>query len=230
MGQTHSILIMRHPETVANTSRFLSGRENVELSDKGCQQRLQAIEALVAARPDRIWSSPLDRCTTIAKAAAEQLHMDYEVHENLIELEFGSVQNVAYDKVAELGYPFPWHLDEAGHSLPAPGAESFEHLRSRAHALLEELLPLSGLTACITHGGFTRGLLGEMYQMPLETFWNMSIANVSTQILTCNGGVFRLVALGLSPQELKARATLGTLVGHDTTQTISGVITHENCN
>ena len=221
---------MRHPETVANTRRFLSGREDVELTERGERERLEAIEAVCAWGPDRVWSSPLSRCTTIAEAAAERLHVPFEVHENLVELEFGSVQNVPYDEVAELGYPFPWHLDERGRSIAAPGAEDFEHLRARAKALLAELLPLEGRTACVTHGGLTRGLLGAVFDTPLETFWNVSISNVSSQVLTCDGTTFRLAALGLAPREVVARAKDPSLMGNDTTQTISGVLEHEDRN
>ena len=44
---------MRHPETVANTRRFLSGREDVELTERGERERLEAIEA-VCANPDYV--------------------------------------------------------------------------------------------------------------------------------------------------------------------------------
>ncbi|MDD5800681.1 MAG: histidine phosphatase family protein [Coriobacteriales bacterium] len=226
----HRILVMRHPETVANTGRFLSGRKDVELTPAGERQLMQAVDAIVAWRPDRVWSSPLSRCQAIGREAAFRLGVPFEVHMNLQELEFGSVQDVPFDEVARMGYPFPWHIDAQGHSMPAPGAESFEHLRVRAKAFLEELRPLTGRTACVTHGGFTRGLLGAVFDTPLDTFWNISISNVSSQVLTCDGTTFRLAALGLAPQEVITRSMNPSLLGNDTTQSISGVIQHENRN
>ena len=76
----HRILVMRHPETVANTERFLSGRKDVELTSAGERQLMQAIEAVVAWKPDRVWSSPLLRCQAIAKEAAFRLGVPFEVH------------------------------------------------------------------------------------------------------------------------------------------------------
>ena len=217
----HRILVMRHPETVANTEKFLSGRKDVELTPAGERQLMQAIEAVVAWRPDRVWSSPLLRCQAIGKEAAFRLGVPFEVHTNLQEIEFGSVQDVKFAEVAAMGYPFPWRIDQNGHSVAAPGAEDFEHLRVRAKALLEELRPLEGRTACVTHGGFTRGLLGAVFDTPLDTFWNISISNVSSQVLTCDGQTFRLAALGLAPQEVVARSEHPEYLGNDTTQSIS---------
>ena len=217
----HRILVMRHPETVANTEKFLSGRKDVELTPAGERQLMQAIEAVVAWRPDRVWSSPLLRCQAIGKEAAFRLGVPFEVHTNLQEIEFGSVQDAKFAEVAAMGYPFPWRIDQNGHSVAAPGAEDFEHLRVRAKALLEELRPLEGRTACVTHGGFTRGLLGAVFDTPLDTFWNISISNVSSQVLTCDGTTFRLAALGLAPQEVVARSRHPEYLGNDTTQSIS---------
>lgn len=217
----HRILVMRHPETVANTERFLSGRKDVELTPAGERQLMQAIEAVVAWKPDRVWSSPLLRCQAIAKEAAFRLGVPFEVHMNLQEIEFGSVQDAKFAEVAAMGYPFPWRIDENGHSVAAPDAEDFEHLRVRAKALLEELRPLEGRTACVTHGGFTRGLLGAVFDTPLDTFWNISISNVSSQVLTCDGQTFRLAALGLAPAEVVARSQHPEYLGNDTTQSIS---------
>lgn len=217
----HRILVMRHPETVANTEKFLSGRKDVELTSAGERQLMQAIEAVVAWKPDRVWSSPLLRCQAIAKEAAFRLGVPFEVHTNLQEIEFGSVQDAKFAEVAAMGYPFPWRIDENGRSVAAPGAEDFEHLRVRAKALLEELRPLEGRTACVTHGGFTRGLLGAVFDTPLDTFWNISISNVSSQVLTCDGTTFRLAALGLAPAEVVARSQHPEYLGNDTTQSIS---------
>ena len=221
-GKTkHRILVMRHPETVANIEKFLSGRKDVDLTPTGEKQLLQAIEAVVAWKPDRVWSSPLLRCQAIAKEAAFRLGVPFEVHMNLQEIEFGSVQDAKFAEVAAMGYPFPWRIDENGHSVAAPDAEDFEHLRVRAKALLEELRPLEGRTACVTHGGFTRGLLGAVFDTPLDTFWNISISNVSSQVLTCDGQTFRLAALGLAPAEVVARSQHPEYLGNDTTQSIS---------
>ena len=216
------ILVTRHPETRANIAGTLSGRSDVDLSAEGEDQMYRAIRAIVAWRPDRIWTSPLSRCQSIAREAANALGIACEVNPNLAEIEFGRAQGLTLAQVRELGYDFPWQLDGEGRSHPIQGGESFEHLYARAGALLEQLRPLEGRTSCVTHGGFTRALLGRMMSVPLDTFWNVRIPNVSSQVIICDDGTFRLASLGLAPEEVVRRSENPALLGRDTTEKLSG--------
>lgn len=217
----HRILVMRHAQTVANVTHVLSGRTDVDLTPEGESQMFRAIDALVAWAPDRIWTSPLSRCKAIGEEAAVRLGVECEVNELLSEMEFGSVQGMTVSEVRELEYDFPWQRDAFGASVPAPGAESFEDVYARAYDLLDELFPLTGRTACITHGGFMRALLGAVFETPLTTFWNVSLPNVSSQVLTCDGERYSIEALGLAPEEVVRRAKNPELIGNDTIKNIS---------
>ena len=86
------VLFMRHPETLGNTAHLFSGRRNVELSDRGALQCARAVRALVDWRPDRILTSPLVRCRSIAFGAALCLGIEPEVEERLVEIDFGALQ------------------------------------------------------------------------------------------------------------------------------------------
>ena len=215
MPAKHRILIMRHPETVANIEHYLSGRSNVDLTDKGVRQMYRAIDALVAWKPDRIWTSPLSRCRAIAEEAAHYLGIECRVVQNLQEIEFGSAQNLTLSDLLERGYDFPWKFDEEGRSLPAPGAESFESLMARGAAVLDELRPLEGRAACVTHGGLSRALIGSALHVPVNSFWNLRLPNVSSQVLTCDGQTFTLCALALAPEEVMGRMAHPELAGTD---------------
>ena len=72
-GMRQRILVMRHPETPANTEHFFSGRRDVPLTPRGEQQREHGVDALVAFAPERIWCSPLSRCRNLAEEAGERL-------------------------------------------------------------------------------------------------------------------------------------------------------------
>ena len=191
MSDYHRILVMRHPQTTANIDHILSGRSDVDLTEEGERQLFRAAQAVVVWRPDRIWVSPLSRCKAIGEEAAVALGILCEVHPNLAEIEFGPVQGLTSAKLREQGYDFPWRLDE--------------------------LRPLEGRTACITHGGFTRGLLGAVMGTPLTTFWNVRLPNVSSQVLTCDGKTFTLAGLALAPEEVIQRMEHPELLGIDTT-------------
>lgn len=215
MAASHRILVMRHPETVANVGHYLSGRMDVDLTEAGVRQMYRAIDALVAWRPDRIWTSPLSRCQAIGEEAAHALGVSCTVVPDLQELEFGSAQGMTLSELLDGGYDFPWDFDDRGRSLPAPGAESFEDLLARAGRVLDLLRPLEGRTACVTHGGLSRALLGAAFQVPPRTFWNLRLPNVSSQVMTCDGRTFTLCALGLAPEEVMARMSHPELAGRD---------------
>lgn len=221
MAGSHRILLMRHPETRENMAGVLSGRIDVDLTPRGEEQMFRAIGAIVAWRPDRIWTSPLSRCRSIAEEAADRIGVECVVKPGLAEIDFGSVQGLRMDEVHALGYDFPWRIDGRGRSVPAPGAESFERLIARAGTVLEDLAPLEGRTACVSHGGLSRALLAAVFHTPLETFWNVTLPNVSSQILTYNNGRFALAGLALAPEEVVRRMEDPRLIGIDTTENIS---------
>ena len=217
MSDRQRILVMRHPQTVANIDHVLSGRSDVDLTEEGVRQLFRAAQAVTAWRPDRIWVSPLSRCKAIGEEAANALGIPCEVHPNLAEIEFGPVQGMTAGELRRHGYAFPWRLDERGHSVCPEGSESFEELIARAGRLLDERRPLEGRTACVTHGGFTRGLLAAVMGTPLTTFWNVRLPNVSSQVLTCDGQTFTLAGLALAPEEVVRRTEHPALLGIDTT-------------
>lgn len=204
------VLFMRHPETMGNTRHVYSGRLNVELSDLGAKQCVRAIEALVAWRPDRIVTSPLIRCRSIAYGAALALGLTPEVDERVVEIDFGAIEGKTAAEAAELGISFPWPQDPTGRSLPAPDAESFEHLIARAAGFLDDARTWEGRVAVVTHGGYTRAVMAAAYGMPLAQFWNMRIDNVSSQIFEGDGQRLRLKAFGLTPMEVTLRGRMAT--------------------
>ncbi|MFZ2755986.1 MAG: histidine phosphatase family protein [Atopobiaceae bacterium] len=217
-GERASVLVMRHPETEANVSRCFAGRRDVLLTPRGEEQRKRAVEAVIAWRPDRIWCSPLARCLCIAAPAAETLGIEVEIDDRLQEIEFGELESKGYDYAAGHGYTFPWPIDSEGVSHPCPGAESFEDLLERAGSLLASAEPLDGRTAMITHGGFTRALLGSAFGSDLGRFWHMTIRNVASQILTTDHEGFYLDAFGLTPEEVVRRSAAGALGGGHSTK------------
>lgn len=201
------VLFIRHPETLGNVANVYSGRVNVELSDAGARQCARAVQALVAWKPDRIITSPLVRCRSIAYGAALCLGMRPQVDERLIEIDFGAIEGLTSLEAKELGYRFPWPVDAQSHSHPAPRGESFEQILGRAQSFLDVAARFQGRVACVTHGGFTRALLGAAYGMDLDRFWDMVIGNVSSQIFVGkgDGSPLQLAAMGLSPEEVAAR-------------------------
>lgn len=198
------LLLMRHPETAANTNGYFSGRLDVDLSDNGLVQREHGVAALVAFSPDRVWTSPLSRCRDMALMAGERLGVPVEVVDELVEIDFGELEGVGSQGGSE-AWPFPWPLDADGRSMPAPGGESFERLASRADVLIQKIMGLGGRTACISHGGFLRMFFARSYGIPFDRFWALHLSNVHSLYYTSNGRQLLLGGLNLSPEEVISR-------------------------
>lgn len=213
MGEYGRVLFMRHPRTVFNDTGLLSGHIDVELSDAGVSQARRAAAALAAWQPDRILCSPLRRCRAIADEAAAALGQDVIVDERLIELDFGPLEGVEKAALEQQGLSFPWQIVD-GHSVAAPGAETFEQLIERAGHFVDYVATLPGKTACVTHGGFSRAVFAAVYHEPVELFWNRVIPNVSSQVFVSNGRRLALQTAGLTPEELHRRAD-ANFVPHD---------------
>lgn len=204
-----TILFMRHPQTQANVDMLFSGDADVFLTPEGEKQRKRAMSAIVSWNPKRLFSSPLTRCLSIAAEAAEYLKAETVIDPRITEIDFGVLEGTSWPD-----YPdYPWPLDENGHSIPAEGAESYEHVFDRAKAFLEDLKPYHGRTAAICHGGFMRILLAAVYDSNPNKFQHMEVENVSSMILTCDGNEFNLAAFGLTPEEIMMRRESGRIFG-----------------
>ena len=111
----------------------------------------------------------------------------------------------AIQEAHKRGWSFPWALDAEGHSITAPGGETYEHALARVQSLLDDLESVRGRTVLLTHGGISRSILRAIYGTPADRFWRIQISNVSSFVLSYDGKRYFLAALGLTPEEVKRR-------------------------
>lgn len=195
------LLLTRHPETVANLQRRFVGQVEVPLSGNGEQQRRRAVDGIVAWRPERIISSPMERCLGIAQPAADRLGIEVEVHPHLIEMNFGAIENLTAREVIDHGLCFPW--GDTRDRWPVDGAESMEAFMARTALEARTLSSLSGRVSVVSHGGAIRGLLSAWIGIEEEHFWQLSVPNVSSCMLEFDAdGNAYLTALGLDPEQV----------------------------
>lgn len=195
------ILLMRHPQTVANETHAYLGQRNAALTELGQRQCQAAIEGIVSWAPDRIYSSPLDRCLAIARPASQRLECPLVIEERVMEMGFGVLENMTNDEAVEAGLCFPW--GETADRWPAPGAESLEDFMQRCGSAARDLARLCGKTAVISHGGAIRAMLGSLFAMQTQMIWNIQIKNVNSTLLAVDedSNVF-LERFGIEPERL----------------------------
>ena len=208
MKIVHRVLFIRHGETEANVGSYFSGHTESNLTDKGKEQAKHAAKAIVDFAPDCILSSPILRCQHIAKLASEEVGCTFDIVDDLSEMSFGVMEGKHLSRLKDYGITFPWPRNESGVSEPCEGAETFEHAYERAARILEMVREGRGRTACCTHGGIMRCIIGQLLGIAYEPTWLLRIVNVSTLYLTCtDSGRITLEALGLTPEEVSFRST-----------------------
>jgi probable phosphoglycerate mutase len=144
--------LVRHGETPASRGRHLAGWIDVPLTERGESQAAALRPLFDGQRFDGVWSSDLVRALTTARLA----HGEPTPDRRLREISFGDLEGVGYMDMDEGAREALMRLD----GFRAPGGETFEELRARVLAFVEELPP--GRHALFTHGGVVRTLAREV--------------------------------------------------------------------
>lgn len=130
-GAPTRFLLLRHGQTELSVERRYSGRGNPALTDLGQSQAEAAAEYLaerggVAA----VISSPLQRASVTAEAAAKALGLDVTIDADLIETDFGKWEGLTFGEAAERDPDLHsrWLRDTG---LAPPDGESFDEVAHR---------------------------------------------------------------------------------------------------
>lgn len=152
---TAPICIVRHGETDWNKRGVLQGWLDVPINDLGRRQAHALAESLVDVGVTAVWTSPLVRAKETADIVAAHLHLPPPfIHAGLKEKNFGAVQGIPKDELAELN---PALLEQIVRRNPAAvfvGGESMDEFADRVLAAFDEIAGLCGdnRVLVITHG------------------------------------------------------------------------------
>lgn len=168
------MLLVRHPETEANVSGRLIGRNDSPYTAQGRAQLRRLPRKIARFGPDRIWSSPLERALRPAQRAAAVTGVPLIVDERLVELDFGRAEGMTFEEIAEAGIPFDYRNRDAP---VAPGGESRAEIEARTAAVCRELIEAGGRHAVVTHGGVFRAALVTLLGLSSSDIWAFHIKN-----------------------------------------------------
>lgn len=189
----HEILVMRHPETLANASGHLIGRSDSPISPLG-ELQTQALAELVAEwQPEIVFSSPLGRTLVTARTIAPA-GTSVEVLDDLREIDFGYAEGLTWDEVAEHGIV----LDYSGGPV-APGGEAGVDFAARVERAAARVADgQSRRAAVVTHGGVFRHLLVAWLGLPAEAAWRFEVPNAGMAVVRLHSDRGVLERLGPS--------------------------------
>jgi probable phosphoglycerate mutase len=134
-GTPTRFLLLRHGQTELSGERRYSGRGDVELTAVGRQQAKAAAARLSTMEFAAVVSSPLTR----ARQTAEAIGRPVEVHDGLIETDFGDWERLTFLEAAARDPELHrrWVGDP---SVSPPGGESFDSVLTRVRQAREDLV------------------------------------------------------------------------------------------
>jgi ribonuclease H / adenosylcobalamin/alpha-ribazole phosphatase len=141
-GEPTRIVLLRHGQTRMSVDRRYSGRVDVELTDLGSRQadaaakRIAAMDGLAGAP---IITSPLTRARQTAAAVAEATGGELELHDGLLETDFGEWDGLTFTEAAER-YPELHRAWIGDPTVVPPNGESLETVHERVLGARDDLL------------------------------------------------------------------------------------------
>ncbi len=180
-----TIVLVRHPETVANTDGIFVGRGDSPYTKVGQLELRRARRRICTLRPDGIWSSPLRRALTLAQGTADRCGLKVRVDEGLMELDFGAVEGLTLEEITAAGLA----LDYASSKRPvAQGGESRDDLARRVEVVLRDVTESGGTQVVVTHGGVVRAALVQLLGLPSSAIWAFHIHNAQFAVVRVMDG------------------------------------------
>jgi len=175
--------LLRHGEPEGGD--ILRGRINPVLTAQGWQQ-MRAATGLVQSRSyadtpnwTHIISSPLQRCSEFAQAAAAELGLSEQlsIEESWAEIDYGDWDGMPLDAWRSAAAEQFKAFREDLNALRPPNGEAYVDFRDRVLAAWGEIakLPDSSHVLLVTHGGVMRVILPTVLGMPLNASFPLHI-------------------------------------------------------
>ncbi len=153
------------------------GQANVGVTGTFQEEVKSLLERFRPTEPVSVWSSPLIRCSQLAKELANALPITDEIHydDRLKETHFGQWELKHWDQIGKETLQH-FRLDLA-HNVP-PGGESFSEVQVRAIHFLKELMGSNTSNqghVIVTHAGIIRVMVGWVLGFPLQQLFRLHV-------------------------------------------------------
>ena len=188
------IYLVRHGETLANAEKRYLGRGSSPFTELGLGQNLRALSKLMQIDFDAVYSSPSERCLSMARKAASGKKINVASDTRLSEIDFGYFEGLTWQEARER---FPEEFESLcknAEEFRFPGGESQNELDIRVRDFAEEAvkLPYENV-AVFSHGGAVMSLLSHLLELAPGQKWRFKISHGSVTAVEITGGYACLV-------------------------------------
>ena len=187
------LIFVRHAQTDANAKHYLQGQSDGVLNETGLAQAASIAEHLRTFFIDKVYSSNQKRAVATASPIANEHGLSVQTDPRLQEWNCGD-----WDALPEVD--FMRMVKEQGlkaSTLQPPNGETFQQVRSRAEAVLTDILRQSeGKSVLIcSHGDFIRSMIGVLMGIDADVVTNFFLDNASYSILEKQQGAWKILTL-----------------------------------
>lgn len=166
------ILLIRH-SSVAHPRGFCYGNLDVDVSKNFEKEAAELKLKLTDYTPDKVYSSPLQRCTKLS----EILFSEFSTDDRLKELNYGLWEGLTWE---EINVPENSNWIFHHPSTVIENGESFELQQKRVVECFNEMTNISyKKIALVVHGGVIRSLISHVLGIPLFATKSFKIHYVS---------------------------------------------------
>lgn len=144
------IYLIRHGETDWASIGRHTGRRDLPLNEKGCDEARQLQARLAGIEFDRVLVSTLQRAQATCRLAGFEERAQKDAR--LVEWNYGDFEGKTQVEIQQI---FPgWNVFSHG----CPGGETVEEVVARADSVVADLATYEGRTVIFAHGHFLRVL------------------------------------------------------------------------
>jgi broad specificity phosphatase PhoE len=179
------LVLVRHGETVGQSSIRYYGATDVGLSDSGRRQMERVRAALTGEAFDAVYTSGLQR--TIAAAHIIAPHVPAQPVAGFNEINFGRWEGLTLEEIAARDPQLFERWRTALHQFTYPGGDAVPAFRARVAATLHAWLPAAPeRTLLIVHKGIIATIIAELLCLAPDerARWPIDLASIHVLVAT----------------------------------------------
>lgn len=172
------IYLVRHGQTLANAQKRYLGKDNSPFTPLGIEQNKNTLSKLAQINFDSVYSSPSERCLSIAQKITSAKMMDAIADKRLAEINFGTFEGLTWQEAREK-YPDEFEsLCQNPLEFRFPGGESQKELDIRIRSILDEITQSEHENiAVFSHGGAIMSILSQLLELSPQQKWRFKISH-----------------------------------------------------
>lgn len=176
-----NLILIRHGETVWNTSFKYQGHTDIALNENGMRQAELLANKLSTEEFHAIYASDLIRAKKTAEIIAKHHKLKVVTSQRLREICFGQWEGLTYSQIKGKDPDLLQQWVNNPVALRIPEGETFVELYERVGIFIEEVIPKHNnqRVVIVAHGGTIAALICYLLRININKMWDYKIGNTA---------------------------------------------------